>query len=257
MKRINFFSFELFPTFQNKEEYFQKLLDEKGYFKKIIGSYFLINLFSFLYGISMGSYHSFAQAVSSGVKVPVLFNAVLAICFPAFFIIQYILGSKLKLKQMISIIFSGFVLTTAIMVSFIPIIIFFLLTGGNYYFLQLLHISIFILSGIFGMKSITDSLKYSCEKQNVYPRIGVDIFRFWVVILVFVGIQMAWNLRPFLGNRNEPFKLFRDYEGNFYAALVYSVNQLISGNSEPELKSDTNLNNKQENDSSKQYWWNK
>ena len=99
--------------------------------------------------------------------------------------------------QMIAIIQSGFMLTTAIMVSFIPIVIFFLLTGSNYYFLQLLHIGIFVVSGIFGTKTIIDALKYSCEKKGVYPRVGVDVFKFWIIILAFVGIQLAWNLRPF------------------------------------------------------------
>ena len=58
----------------------------------------------------------------------------------------------------------------------------------------------------------------------------MDVFRFWIVILAFVGIQLAWNLRPFLGDREKPFSLFRDYEGNFYAALLYSFNQLMKPN---------------------------
>ena len=77
------------------------------------------------------------------------------------------------------------------------------------------------------MSTIVKALKYSCEKKNVYPQTGVVVFRFWVIILAFVGIQLAWNFRPFLGDRGQPFELFRDYEGNFYAALLYSVNQLI------------------------------
>jgi hypothetical protein len=41
-----------------------------------------------------------------------------------------------------------------------------------------------------------------------------------------VGIQLAWNLRPFLGDTGKPFKLFRKYEGNFYTALIWSFQQL-------------------------------
>ena len=77
------------------------------------------------------------------------------------------------------------------------------------------------------MKTIIDALKFSCEKKNIYPQTGVTVFRFWVVIFVFVGIQLAWNLRPFLGDRGQPFRLFRRYEGNFYTALIYSVQQLF------------------------------
>jgi hypothetical protein len=53
--------------------------------------------------------------------------------------------------------------------------------------------------------------------------------RVWAVLFAFVGIQMAWNLRPFLGDRGEPFRVFRSYEGNFYAAIAYSVNKLLKG----------------------------
>ncbi|KPK95729.1 hypothetical protein AMJ80_03895 [bacterium SM23_31] len=239
MEKRKLISFDFLPTFQNKDDFFQKITRDEGVLKKILNLYLLLNIFAFLYGVVMGSYHGVLQAAASGVKVAVLFSLVLLICFPAFFIIQFILGSKLRLYQMVAIILSGFVLTTSIMVAFTPIVIFFLLTGGNYYFLQLLHISIFFLSGIFGMKTVIDALKFSCEKKSIYPHTGVVIFRFWVVILAFVGIQLAWNLRPFLGDRGEPFKLFREYEGNFYTALIYSVRQL----SDPDGK---NVENKTE-----------
>ena len=238
---MKFSLFEFIPTMQDRDEFFEKITEEKDLLRQIKYQYLLLNLFSFLYGIVMGIYHSFIQALTGGLKVAVLFSLVLVICFPAFFIIQFILGSKLRFMQMTFIILSGFVLTTSIMISFIPIVIFFLLTGSNYYFLQLLHIFIFILSGLFGMKTIVDALKYSCEKKNIYPQTGVVVFRFWVVILAFVGIQLAWNLRPFMGDRGEPFRLFRHYEGNFYTALIYSVKQIFNSD-EKNVENEGNIN---------------
>ena len=228
MSLSNTFSLAYFPVLQNREEFQQKLIESKGAASRIGSQFLLMALFAFGYGFVMGIYNSVLQAAVAGIKVVVLFTLVLIICFPAFFIIQLILGSKLKIHQIVSIILAGFMLTAAIMVSFVPIVVFFLLTGGNYYFIQLLHIGIFVFSGIFGMKTIVDALKYSCEKKNIYPRTGVVVFRFWIVIIAFVGVQLAWNLRPFMGDRDEPFKLFRTYEGNFYTALIYSVEQLAS-----------------------------
>jgi len=224
-KRISVF--ELIPTLQNRDEFFSRIISGENPGKTLFMLYMLLMAFGFFYGVVMGSYHGVQQAIAAGVKVAALYTLALVICFPAFFIIQFILGSKLKLGQMTAIILSGFVLTSAIMLSFIPIIVFFLLTGGNYYFLQLLHVAVFGLSGIFGMKTVVDALKYSCEEKSVYPQTGVTVFKFWVVILAFVGMQLAWNLRPFLGDRGEPFRLFREYEGNFYTAVIYSVRQLI------------------------------
>jgi hypothetical protein len=134
----------------------------------------------------------------------------------------------MTLGQMIIIVLSGFVLTSAIALSFAPIIILFQITGGNYHFLQLLHVAIFLFSGIFGMRLMIEALKFACEKKDTYPQIGVIVFRIWIIILAFVGIQLSWNLRPFLCEKNEEFKLFRKYEGNFYTAIIYSVQQLSS-----------------------------
>jgi hypothetical protein len=181
-----------------------------------------------VYGLVMGSYHSFIQSVAAGVKVIVLFLGTMLICFPSFFVIQQVLGSKMSLRQMMIIVLSGFVLTSAMALSFSPIIIFFQITGGNYHFLQLLHVAIFVFSGIFGMRLMIDALKFACEKKDIYPKVGVTVFRVWIIILAFVGIQLSWNLRPFLCNRNEDFKLFRKYEGNFYTAVIYSVQQLTA-----------------------------
>ena len=231
------FSLRYIPSLQDSEESVSRLTEEGDSGTRILGLSLLLALLTFCYGLVMGSYHGPVQALAAGLKVTLLFFAALLICFPALFIIQYILGSRLKLSQMLSIVLSGLVLTSAIMVSFAPIVIIFLLTGSAYHFLQLLHISVFVLSGIFGMMSVVQSLRYACEKKSIYPHTGVVVFRFWAVILAFVGIQLAWNLRPFLGDRGEPFQWYRDYEGNFYTALIYSVNQLTgSDEPQPELR---------------------
>ncbi|MBN2807851.1 MAG: hypothetical protein JXR22_14435 [Prolixibacteraceae bacterium] len=100
------------------------------------------------------------------------------------------------------------------------------------------------------MRMMIEALKFACEKENIYPNIGVTVFRIWIIILAFVGIQLAWNLRPFLCNKDEEFKLFRKYEGNFYTAVVYSVQQLVKED-EPSGLSGTNeqQTNKEQADS--------
>jgi hypothetical protein len=222
------FSFQNFPSFSNSELFYEKMMESEGAGMRILNQVLLLGSFLFLYGFVMGAYSGLLQAVVSGVKLAVLFTLALVICFPAFFIVQYILGSRLKLHQMVSILLSGFVLMAAIMLSFIPIVVIFLLTGGNYYFLHLLHVAMLVFAGVFGMSTIVRALEFSCEKKDVYPRTGVVVFRFWVVILAFVGIQLAWNFRPFLGEQGKPFEMFTHKEGNFYTAVIYAVDQLIS-----------------------------
>ena len=227
---------EVFKIFQNTELYFEERNKDQSR-RLILNQLLIICVFTFLYGIVMGSYHSILQSIVAGFKVTFLFFSAILICFPSFYVIQQVLGSKMTLRQMVFIILSGFVLTSAIAISFAPIVILFQVTGGNYHFLQLLHVAIFIFSGIFGMRLMVDALKFACEKKDIYPHIGVNVFRIWMIILAFVGVQIAWNLRPFLCNKNEEFKLFRKYEGNFYTAIIYSVQQLVKpANSDQDIE---------------------
>ena len=218
---------EVFQIFQNKESFFGEIQKTKSN-RLILTQLLIICLFAFLYGVVMGSYHSFIQSLVAGVKVIILFLSTVILCFPSFFIIQQVLGSKMSFRQMTMIVLSGVVLTATIALSFAHIVIVFQVTGGNYHFLQLLHVAIFIFAGSFGMKLMVDALKYACDQKNIYPQTGVNVFRICVIILAFVGIQLAWNLRPFLCEKNEEFKWFRKYEGNFYTAIIYSVEQLVS-----------------------------
>jgi hypothetical protein len=232
---------EIFKVFQDKEAYFESLSSDnksEGITLKQIG---VIFLFAFVYGMIMGSYNSFLQAVVSGFKVPILLFLALFICFPAFYVIQYMLGSRMSFKQMINMVLSGFVVQTTIMVSFAPIVIFFMITGNNYSFLKLLHVGIIAFSGVFGMRTMIEALKFSCEKKNVYPKIGIKIFRFWVFVFAFVGMQLAWNLRPFLGDKYQEFELFREKEGNFYLAIIQSTGDMFGFSDNADDTKDTEV----------------
>lgn len=108
-----------------------------------------------------------------------------------------------------------------------------MITSNSYSFLKLLHVAIFTFSGVFAIKTIINGLKFSCERKNIYPKLGMSIFKIWVVILAFVSSQLAWNLRPFVGSRDMPFELFRAREGNFYIAVIQSAASIFN----PEEKS--------------------
>ncbi|MBI1306715.1 MAG: hypothetical protein GC181_08885 [Bacteroidetes bacterium] len=220
----------VFRVLSDKDAYFENLDGKSG--KLLLYQTLVLTTLAFVIGLIMGGYHSFAQSLSSGIKLVVMLFSVMLICFPSFFIIQRVLGSRMKFWQMTMIVMSGFILTSVIVLSFTPIIIFFMAIGSRYHFLQLLHVAIFIFGGFWGLRLMVDALKYACEQKNIYPQTGVSVFKVWIVIMAFVSIQLAWNLRPFVGQRGEEFKIFRHYKGNFYTAILYSFHQLSSGNGE-------------------------
>jgi hypothetical protein len=171
--------------------------------------------------------------VSSAIKLPFLFFATFLICFPAFFVVQVLVGSRLRLLQVIVLVFGSLALTSVLLAAFVPITLFFLATGANYYFQHLLNIAIAAVAGLFGVYALHEGLSLVCEKRGVYPRKALTIMRAWAVLFAFVGIQLAWNLRPFLGDRSEPFRIIGNYQGNFYAAVLYATKQLLAGDQRP------------------------
>ena len=221
---------QAFEVLTERDVHFEKIGRDEYQNRVIWGQILLIFLFTFFYGLIMGSYNSVAQALITGLKLWMLLFLTLIICFPSFYIVQLILGSKIKIRQLLILILSGFVMTTTIMVAFAPITLFFQLSGGNYSFLQLLHVFVFFFSGFFGMRVVLDALKSTFEASNVYPKVGISVFRIWIVIFAFVGIQLSWNLRPFIGNRDMPFEILRtDTRGNFYSTVFGALGNLFDG----------------------------
>ncbi len=219
-----------FEIFQNRDNYFEKVSSDQYPQSIIKGQIILIIIASVVYGLIMGSYNGLYQALSSGVKLVVLIFLTLIICFPSFYIVQLLLGSKMKLRQLAVMLLGGFVMLTTILVAFAPIVLFFQLSNSPYAFLQLLHFFVFVFAGIWSMRTVVEALKLACEKKNIYPKIGLTIFRVWIFILAFVGIQLSWNLRPFIGSKDMKFEIVRkDTQTNIYTILIGAAGRLLKG----------------------------
>ncbi len=219
----------LATVLSDRETFFTEVADGVDLARKLRYSIATMVLLAAAYGAAAGAYAGPLQALSAGVKLPLLFLATLVICFPGFFVVQVLVGSRLRLIQVLTLVSGALALTAVLLAAVIPITTFFLLTGANYYFLELMHVAIVLGSGLVGMCALHEGLSLVCEKRGVYPRKAMTIMRVWALLFAFVGVQMAWNLRPFLDDRGQPFQLLRRYEGNFYAAILYSVQRLASG----------------------------
>ncbi len=217
----------------DRERFFDEVVEGTDLGNKLRYAVVTILVLAGLFGFIAGSYSGPAQALSAGIKLPFLFFATFAICFPAFFVVQVLVGSRLRLAQVAVLVFGALALTSVLLAAFVPITAFFLITGANYYFQHLLNIAIAGIAGIFGTYALHEGLSVVCEKRGVYPRKALTIMRAWALLFAFVGIQLAWSLRPFLGDRNQPFRVFGTYEGNFYAAVIYAVNELMRGAEKP------------------------
>jgi hypothetical protein len=213
----------------DRERFFAEVAESDGLPGKLTYSLCTLLALCALYGAAAGAYAGPAQAISAAIKLPVLFLGTLAICFPGFFVIQVLVGSRLRLQQVLALVLGALALGAIVLAAVVPITAFFLLTGANYYFLTLLHVLIVLGAGLVGMAALHEGLAFACEKRGVYPKNAMTIMKVWAVLFAFVGIQMAWGLQPFVGDRGQPFQLFRHNEGNFYTAVIYSLQKLSRG----------------------------
>ncbi len=213
----------------DRERFFAEVADGVDLPRKIARAAWTLVFLTAFYGAAAGAYAGALQGLSSAVKLPVLFLGTLVICFPGFFVVQVLVGSRLRLAQVTALILGALALSAILLAAVVPVALFFLLTGADYYFLVLLHVVIVLGAGLVGMAVLHEGLAFACEKRGVYPRSAMTIMQVWAVLFAFVGIQMAWNLQPFVGDRGRPFQLFRHGEGNFYTAVVYSLQRLSQG----------------------------
>ena len=53
------------------------------------------------------------------------------------------------------------------------------------------------------------------------------VLRMWMFVYAFVGSQLAWTIRPFIGAPSIEFELFRQLGGNFYTNVFSSLGEIL------------------------------
>jgi len=182
-------------------------------------------LFFAIHGAVLGISNSLLQALSSAIKLPILYLITLAICLPTLYFFNLLFGSRLTLAQTFALIMTAIAVTAVLTLSFAPIALFFWLTAPNYQFYKLLNVGILAITGVAGLSFLWQGMRHVQKGEGMGVR--SLILWLWIFIYGFVGTQMAWTLRPFFGAPDLPFEVFRDLGGNFYMNVIQSVIQLL------------------------------
>lgn len=222
---------------RRRDSFFEEIFEGQGIGERIRWFLLAIVLLSGCYGIVMGSIgltadlpKAFLQMVSSALKVPVLYLLSVAICFPVLYIVLVLMGARLTFAQTLSLILLALTLNSVLLASCAPILVFFMVTGSDYNFVKLLHVCVFAFSGAWAMMALWHGLRSMCEKSDLYPRQAIKILQLWILIFGFVGTQMAWSLRPFVGSPELGYEIVRTgRQGNFYQAVWSSFVNLAQG----------------------------
>jgi hypothetical protein len=206
---------------KRSDQFLANLVEEKNLNTYILNSNLAILLLSAGYGATMGLYSGGLQIIYSAVKVPMLILLSLYLTVPSYYVLYSLLGGKRSLSQTVTLLLSGFTIMAIVLVAFVPVNLFFIITtprsSDAHSFTALLNIAIFTLGGFFALIYLVKGAK------TLYKEPGEEwrpAFLVGSVILAFVGTQLAWVLRPFF-NYYEFF--IRPLESNFYTAVLSLV----------------------------------
>jgi hypothetical protein len=111
------------------------------------------------YGAVLGSFHSALMALTSAVKLPLLFLVTLAICLPTLYLFNLVFGARLSVRQSLALVMVALTVTAMMAVAFAPISLFFLITAPDYSFFKLLNVAILALSALVGLRFLTGGMR--------------------------------------------------------------------------------------------------
>jgi hypothetical protein len=126
----------------------------------------------------------------------VLFLATLIVCALTLYFFNLTFGSNQSLSQNIALMLTAIAVTSVVLLSFAPIVVFFLLTSGNYQFFKLLKVGVFAIAGFIGVLFLVQGMRVVAASS---PGARMAVVRLWILVYAFVGSQVAWTLRRFVG----------------------------------------------------------
>lgn len=213
---------------KDRESLFEEIVNGEDLGKKIKGLVIVTLALLGLYGFSMGIYNSFLQAGLAMLKVPFLFFLTLLVCYPVLYVFNILFGSRLGFLHTLTLILASIATSAVILGAFAPITLLFVVSQSSYAFMKLLHVLVMGTAATIGLVSMYRALVVVCEKSDIYPKSAIRILRVWLLIFAFVGTQVTWALRPFVGSKDQAFEIIRsDRTGNFYQAVVMTVKDII------------------------------
>jgi hypothetical protein len=218
--------FSIMPDFLRDPDAFFHSIQRDENVKSRAVSLGLVSLFSFMiYGFMVGLAKSPLQALSSSVKVPVLFLSTMLFCLPAlYFFSLALLGTPLRMMQVLTVVLSGISVTAFLLLGLAPITLFFVLTSGNYEFFQLLAVIFVGISACIGVYFLWRGMTLvEPTRTDSLNALGKRILFLWVLVYGFVGTQMTWRLSPFVGRPDDPFYWVRPSRDNFYVDVIKAI----------------------------------
>ncbi len=164
---------------------------------------------AFMGTFALGTWERAPMIVYAAVKVPLLIFVTTALCLPGFFVLNTVLGLRDDFGRAIRAIFAGQAGLTVALASLGPITRVAYLSGVNHRQALLFNAAMFTVATAVGQVVLMRRYR----ELTSDPVSGVRhkaMLWMWVVLYAFVGMQLGWMLRPFVGGPDRPVSFFRD-----------------------------------------------
>lgn len=188
----------------------------------------LMLVFGALYGAVMGSFSGarIEQMLYSAVKVPLLLAATFALSLPSFLVLNTLLGLRDDFAASVRALATMQAGLTVVLASFAPFTVLWYMSFGNYDAAIMFNLLMFGIASIAAQGLLRRFYRPLIESN---PRHRTMMW-IWLVIYAFVGVQMAWVLRPFVGAPGMPTTFLRaEAWGNAYVEVVRTLLRLVGG----------------------------
>lgn len=222
--------FNIMPNFlRDPDAFFRSIQEDKDVKAKALTLGLASVLYFMAYGFMVGLSKSPLQALSSAVKMPILFLVTMAFCLPAlYFFSLALLGTPLRMIQVLTVVLAGMGVTSFLLLGLAPITLFFVLTSKNYPFFQLLAVAFTGVSAWIGVYFLWRGMTLvDTARDDSSRKIGQRILMLWILLYAFVGTQMTWRLSPFIGRPEDPFYLVKPSRDNFYVDVIHAAQQTL------------------------------
>ncbi len=225
---MNYFAV-LMNFLQERSEFIQEIDQGIKIDKKNLSLLISSSVFFAIYGAVIGSFGGGLQMLVSTIKLPALYLLTMVMCLPTLYFFDIIAGSKRSFGQYLALLLCSMSIISVLLFGFAPITLFFRLSINNYRFFILINVIILAITGLVGINFFYKSMigfikeKFSDNKQRIL------VLKSWLFLYALVGSQLGWTLRPFFGNPEQGFSLFRPIESNFYIEIFKLLNRLFLG----------------------------
>ncbi len=144
---------------RDRQGIWQQVVEDRG-LSKLTGQMLISSAAALaVYGAVLGSFHSVLMALTSAVKLPLLFLVTLAICLPTLYLFNLVFGARLSVRQSLALVMVAITVTAMLALAFAPISLFFLITAPDYGFFKLLNVAILALSALVGLRFLTGGMR--------------------------------------------------------------------------------------------------